>query len=136
MNQLIECRKSPANIWTEQCEDRIRNLIDQCQFLKTNIEFTPSDHVFMMELRRDFNVSQEKYIHILLDILSSSSGGRESSVYRDVFVCEGLRVYFCFLNESLSFFDFDWNTTPGFSIKTVRMSWYQEGYTVTNINTI
>ena len=149
MNQLIECRKSPTNIWREQCEQRIRYLIGHCEltaeFNETaTIDFVPSDDVFMVELQEESNASyrtfsrgwtSSKYVQFVFNVLSMNPEGRTNSVIRFAFVRDPA-VYFRILNESvviLPVFNYEWRMPPGYSIKVVKLSWHREGYNVINI---
>ena len=136
MNQLIESRDSQTNQSRKQCDDRIRQLINSCQFLEqhpgSNIEFTPSDDVFMLELQDHSNIKRKHYVQIFLDIFLFDLHERMSKVHRDVVVHDSC-VYFCILDESIAMYNYDWDAPLGYSIKFVRMSWYLQGYTVKNV---
>ena len=137
-NQLIQCRNSGTNIWRKQCEDRIRYLIDECPYsARPNLEFTPSNELFMLHLREDTNVTldKDKYVHVILSIFSINQNSSTSTAYRVIYV-RGPRVYFHILNASLGISNYRWHAETGYTIQTVKMSWYQEGYTVNSVNVI
>lgn len=148
MNQLIQCRDSSTNIWGNQCEDRIRQLIDKCQFNETSsVEFAPSDDVFTLKLQEESHIASPmyrmfshkwtpgKFVQIIVHIFSQNSVGRMYSVRRFAHV-RGPWVQFHILNESVSIlpmFNYNCGVPTGYSITLVKLSWYLEWYSVTNI---
>ena len=148
MNQLIECRNSTQTIWRHRCTERMQWLLSIARKSPgTSFAFTPSTHVFALELlengkRRSgchFAMGWSKWtsgnhIQITFDIAARTRDGRFYAETRSIFFT-GSRVYFSVSNQSVSLFGYMWGpaANEGFVIDQVTISWYPVGYTVTDI---
>ena len=155
INQLIECRDSSHNVWSQQCSNRIRHMLSLSKyFQETGFTFKPSKSNFIFELyeHNKSNKTTEstscapgskhgkisrprtKSIQIICDIFARTRSGR---LYAGNFsiIVKGCRLSFSISNQSVSMFEYKWGPKPnaGFQIDGVKITWYPIGYTVTDI---
>ena len=156
MNQLIECRDSIQNVWSQQCRTRIRHMLSLSKYFQgTGFTFKPSKCNFVFELYEHGNPNKTtepttfaagskhgkisrprtKSIQIICDIFARTRSGR---LYAGNFsiIVKGCRLSFSIYNQSVSIFGYKWGpkSGAGFEIDRVKITWYPIGYTVTDIH--
>ena len=136
MNQLLECRDSLQNIWTLQCAEYVRFMLRKAKDdSSTSFSFTPSTHLFALELQEIGRQWTSGYhIQILFDIFYDNRGTSHAG-NRSIYM-KGAQVYFRISNQSVSVFG-KWGQVLEINAKEVidhvNISWYPVGYEVTDI---
>ena len=151
MNQLLECRDSLQNIWTFQCAEYVRFMLRKAKDDPlTSFSFTPSIHLFALELQEKGRPSKScgsafamewrpwtsgHHIQIVFDIFSSDNRGTSYAGNRSIYM-KGAQVYFGISNQSVSVFG-KWGQILEVKAKDfidhVKISWYPVGYEITDI---